>query len=107
MSYLPNIRLNSGSVQRIVRYRELVMNAMMGLKMSIQKPIKQYYNEPEAANLLCITLLALYQILDRHVFSPENPRPDHLKFTYSELLLLSVWAQPERGHNIVEMPHAK
>ncbi len=84
------------------------MNAMMGLKMSIQKPIKQYYNEPEAANLLCITLPALYQILDRHVFSsPENPRPDHLKFTYSELLLLSVWAQPERGHNIVEMPHAK
>ena len=80
---------------------------MMGRKMSLQKPLKQYYNESEAANLLCITPSALYQILDFHVFSPENPRPDHLEFTYSELLLLSVWAQPDRGHNVLEMPHAR
>ena len=72
--------------------------------MSLQKPIKHYYNEAEAANLLSISLTALHEILDKHVFSAENPRPEGIEFTYSELLLLSVWAKPERGGNILEMP---
>ena len=72
--------------------------------MSLQKPVKQYYNEFEAAKLLSISVAALHEILDKHVFSPENPRPDGLEFTYSELLLLSVWAKPERGGNVLEMP---
>ena len=80
---------------------------MMSLKMSLQKPIKQFYNEFEAANLLCISVPALREILDSHVFSPENPRPTELEFTYSELLLLSVWAKPERGDNILQMPPRK
>ena len=77
---------------------------MMSLKMSLQKPIKQFYNEYEAANVLCISLSALHEILDRHVFSAENPRPAELELTYSELLLLSVWAKPERGDNVLQMP---
>ena len=77
---------------------------MMSSKMSLQKPIKQYYNEHEAANLLSISLVALHEILDSHVFSPENPRPEEMEFTYSELLLLSVWARPEREGNLLQMP---
>lgn len=72
--------------------------------MSLSKPVKQYYNETEAARLLCITPEALYEILDLHVFNPEHPRPEVLEFTHNELLLLSVWAKPERGSNVVEMP---
>ncbi len=80
----------------------------MSSKMSLQKPIKQYYNEVEAANLLSISLMALHEILDRYVFSQDNPRPAEIEFTYSELLLLSVWAKPGSGGNIggniLEMP---
>jgi hypothetical protein len=72
--------------------------------MSLQKPIKQYYNECEAATLLSISVPALREILDSHVFSHDNPRPDEMEFTYSELLLLSVWAKPDRGANVLEMP---
>ena len=72
--------------------------------MSLQKLMKQYYNESEAAQLLCISLEALHEILDKHVFTPENPRPENMEFTYSELLLLSVWAKPERSGNLLEMP---
>ena len=78
---------------------------MMSLhKMSLQKPVKQYYSESEAAELLCVSLEALHEILDKHVFTAENPRPEEMELTYSELLLLSVWAKPERGCNILEMP---
>ena len=76
----------------------------MSAKMSLQKSMKQYYSEIEASHLLSISLGALHEILDSHVFSPENPRPEGLEFTYSELLLLSVWAKPERGGNVLEMP---
>lgn len=73
--------------------------------MQTQKnPVKRYYTELEAAHTLSITMEALYEILDEHVFTPENPRPDAIELTYPELLLLSVWAKPERGHNVVEMP---
>jgi hypothetical protein len=78
---------------------------MMSLqKMSLQKPMKQYYSESEAAHLLCISLEALHEILDKHVFTADNPRPNELEFTHSELLLLSVWAKPERDGNVLEMP---
>jgi hypothetical protein len=73
--------------------------------LSLKKPVKQYYSEPEAAHTLCITLEALHEILDTHVFTPEHPRPGELEFTHAEMVLLSVWAQPERGHNVVTMPH--
>jgi hypothetical protein len=71
--------------------------------LSLKKPVKQYYSEHEAAHTLCITLEALHEILDKHLFTPEHPRPDELEFTHAELLLLSVWAKPERGHNVVAM----
>ena len=75
--------------------------------LSLKKPVKQHYSEPEAAQTLCISLEALYELLDKHLFTPENPRPGpgELEFTHADLLLLSVWAKPERGHNVVAMPH--
>jgi hypothetical protein len=73
--------------------------------LSLKKPLKQYYSEIEATHTLCISLEALHKILDKHVFTPENPRPGVLEFTHAELLLLSVWAKPKRGHNVLAMPH--
>jgi len=72
--------------------------------LTLKKPMKPYYSEAEAAHTLCITLDALYEILDTHVFTAEHPRPVHLEFTHAELLLLSVWAKPVRGSNVVAMP---
>jgi hypothetical protein len=73
--------------------------------LTLKKPTKQYYNESEAAHTLCISLEALYAILDEHVFNLEHPRPTVLEFTHAELLLLSVWAEPVRGSNVVAMPN--
>jgi hypothetical protein len=72
--------------------------------LTLKKPMKQYYNETEAAHSLCISLEALHELLDTHVFNPEHPRPAVLDFSHAELLLLSVWAEPERGCNVVAMP---
>lgn len=72
--------------------------------LTLKKPMKPYYSEAEAAHTLCISVVALHEILDQHVFTAENPRPAQLEFTHSELLLLSVWAQPVRGSNVVTMP---
>jgi hypothetical protein len=77
--------------------------------LNLKKPIKQYYTETEAAHALCISLGALHEILDKHVFSPDHARPAVLEITHAELLLLSVWAEPEIGRsnnnsNVVAMP---
>jgi hypothetical protein len=72
--------------------------------LNLKKPTKQYYSESEAAHTLCISLDALYKLLDEHVFNDEHARPAVLEFTHAELLLLSVWAEPERGSNVVAMP---
>lgn len=72
--------------------------------LSLRKPMNQYYSEAEAARSLSITLEALHKILDTHVFNQEHPRPAVLEFTHAELLLLSVWAEPERCGNVVAMP---
>jgi hypothetical protein len=72
--------------------------------LNLKKPTKQYYNEIEAAHALCISLEALYGLLDKHVFNVEHPRPHVLEFTHADLLLMSVWAEPERGCNVLAMP---
>jgi hypothetical protein len=72
--------------------------------LNLKKPIKQYYSETEAARTLCISLESLHEILDTHVFTADHPRPAILEFSHAELLLLSVWAEPERGRNVVAMP---
>jgi hypothetical protein len=71
---------------------------------SVTNTAKRYYNETEAARMLHISVRQLHEILDAHVFTPENPRPKSIQLTYSDLLLLSIWAKPKRNHNVVEMP---
>lgn len=72
--------------------------------LNLRKPTKQYYSETEAAHALCISLESLHETLDAHIFSREHPRPEILEFTHAELLLISVWAEPERGLNVLAMP---
>ena len=72
--------------------------------LNLKKPTKQYYSETEAAHTLCISLEALHEIIETHIFNDEHPRPEVLEFTHAELLLLSVWAEPERGRNVLAMP---
>ncbi len=72
--------------------------------LTLKKPVKPYYSEAEAAHCLCISLDALHDILDNHVFTADHPRPVNLEFTHAELLLLSVWAKPVRGSNVIAMP---
>lgn len=72
--------------------------------LTLKKPLKPYYCEVEAAHYLCISIEALHEILDEHVFTPEHPRPAVLEFTHAELLLLSVWAVPEHSNNVLAMP---
>ncbi len=72
--------------------------------LTLKKPLKPYYSEIEAAHTLCISLEALHEILDEHVFDAEHPRPEVLEFTHAELLLLSVWAVPEHSDNVLAMP---
>lgn len=78
--------------------------ARTAFMLTLRKPTNQYYSEAEAARSLCITLEALHKILDTHIFNHEHPRPATLELTHAELLLLSVWAEPERGSNVVSMP---
>jgi hypothetical protein len=72
--------------------------------LTLKKPMNQYYNETEAAHSLCISVAALHALLDKHIFNAEHPRPAVLDFSHAELLLLSVWAEPKRGCNVLAMP---
>jgi hypothetical protein len=69
--------------------------------LNLKKPMKQYYSEAEAAHTLGISIEALHELLDEHIFNLDHPRPEVLEFTHAELLLLSVWAKPVRGRNVV------
>ena len=75
--------------------------------LNLKKPMKQFYNELEAAQYLGITVEALYEILDKHVFNAEHPRPQVLEFTHPELILLTVWAEPTTACNVLSMPARK
>jgi hypothetical protein len=103
MSDSPHIHCSKGEVQR--NGPPPKAKGLYPVMLNLKKPVKQYYSEAEALHTLCISLEALHQILDDHVFTPEHPRPGVLEFTHAELLLLSVWAKPERGHNVLAMPN--
>jgi hypothetical protein len=72
--------------------------------ISLHKTQRQFFEVSQAAHMLSISVDELYRILDQHVFNPENPRPSVLELTYNDIVLLSVWARPERGANVLEMP---
>jgi hypothetical protein len=72
--------------------------------LTLKKSIKQYYDEVEAARALGISLEYLREILDRHIFTTEHPRPDVVEFTHADLLLISVWIEPGVPNNVLAMP---
>ncbi len=53
--------------------------------------LKETFTEAEAATTLGITIDDLHEILDRHIFTQGNTRPESIEFTSNDLLLLSFW----------------
>ena len=64
--------------------------------------VREFYTEVEAADFLGITVGDLYRLLDAHVFTDGNPRPQRLEFRYSDLLMLSVWSSS--APRLLQMP---
>ena len=64
------------------------------------------YDEKEAAATLGITVARLYEVLDQHIFTAGNPRPQGLHFTSNDLLLLGYWCNSQRtgSHEVITMP---
>jgi len=67
------------------------------------------YDEKEAAAALGINLARLHHVLDEHIFTAGNPRPEALQFTSNDLLLLGYWCNSLRPstHEVITMPKRK
>lgn len=64
----------------------------------------EYYNEPEVAAQLNISVARLYALLDEHIFNNGSIRPHDLMFTNSDVALISFWSRSERNPKILRMP---
>ena len=60
-------------------------------------------SESQAAQWLGITIDALHKLLDQHIFNNGTPRPEGIRFTHSDLLMLSYWSEP-RSAKVLPMP---
>ena len=69
-----------------------------------KKKTVDYYNEPEVAAQLSISVDRLYALLDEHVFNNGSIRPRDLLFTSSDVVLLSFWSRSEHNPKILRMP---
>ncbi len=67
------------------------------------------YDEHEAAAALGVTIARLHEVLDQHIFTDGNPRPQSLLFTSSDLLLLGYWCNSPRADSaeVITMPKRK
>jgi hypothetical protein len=67
------------------------------------------YDEREAAAALGVTLARLHEVLDRHIFTEGNLRPQSLQFTSNDLLLLGYWCNSPRigVPEVITMPKRK
>jgi hypothetical protein len=65
---------------------------------------KGIYSEQEAADHLGISIHGLHSLLDEHIFNNGSPRPDHVEFTSSDLVLLEFWRQMRPNPKVVRMP---
>ncbi len=72
--------------------------------MQMTLSAKDLMTELQAAESLGISLETLYAILDEHVFNQGMPRPANLRFTTSDVLMLSCWVTGARQRNVVRMP---
>ena len=66
----------------------------------------RFYDEKEAAATMGITVARLHEVLDQHIFTAGNKRPQGLQFTANDLLLLGYWCNSERTvmHEVITMP---
>ena len=64
------------------------------------------YDEKQAAAALGITVARLHEVLDQHIFTEGNRRPEALQFTSPDLLLLGYWCNAQRtvSHEVITMP---
>ncbi len=72
--------------------------------------LKETYTEAEAAAALGITVAHLHEILDQHIFTPSNRRPESIEFTSNDLLLLSFWNMNGKlppARRVLRMPKRK
>ncbi|HTV64754.1 MAG TPA: hypothetical protein VMD98_04070 [Bryocella sp.] len=69
------------------------------------------YDEREAAAALGVTIARLHEVLDQHIFTDGNLRPQALQFNTNDLLLLGYWCNSplphEREHTVITMPKRK
>jgi len=72
-------------------------------------PKDRRYDEKEAAAALGISVARLHEVLDQHIFTMGNPRPQSLHFTSNDLLLLGYWCNGPRSgtHEVITMPKRK
>jgi len=67
---------------------------------------RKLYTEREAAAALRTTVAHLHEVLDRHIFTDGNPRPQCIQFTSDDLLLLGYWCgnQRDSSREVITMP---
>lgn len=74
--------------------------------METQNAASDSLSEVQAAQRLGITLDALHRLLDQYVFNNGTPRPEGIRFTHADLLMLSYWCDtPNR--KVLSMPRRK
>ncbi len=61
-------------------------------------------SESQAAQWLGITVEALHKLLDDHIFNNGTMRPEAIRFTHADLLMLSYWCEPTKGSKVLSMP---
>ena len=76
--------------------------------MEIQRLAPESITENEAAQWLGISVERLHRLLDEHIFNNGTPRPSEIRFTQSDLLLLSYWCDKRgSGQKVLSMPTRK
>lgn len=72
--------------------------------MEMHRLAPESITENEAAQWLGISIERLHRLLDQHIFNNGTPRPAEIRFTQSDLLLLSYWCDKRNGQKVVSMP---
>lgn len=70
-------------------------------------PVKDGYTEQEAADILGISLPTLHQLLDEHVFNDGTARPESVRFTSSDLVLIEFWREGTPNSKVLRMPRRR
>jgi hypothetical protein len=73
---------------------------------NLNRTVKESYSEAEAAAAVGISVARLHELLDQHVFTGRNRRPEAIEFTSTDLVLLRYWhgcTEPSHG-TVITMP---